>query len=54
MAALSNLGGMSRGAYVVVGIALAAWGLFGANAGWVKLFWLVLGGTLIVEGVIGF
>jgi fatty acid desaturase len=54
MAALPNLGGMSRAGYVVAGIALAAWGLFGANAGWVEVLWLVVGGTLIVEGVIGF
>jgi hypothetical protein len=54
MAVLPNLGGMFRAGYVVAGIALAAWGLFGANAGWVKVLWLVVGGTLIVEGVIGF
>ncbi len=54
MAALPNLGGMSRAGYVVAGVALVCWGLFGADAGWARILWAVPGGALIVEGLIGF
>lgn len=54
MAALPNLSGMARTEYVLAGAALAAWGLFGADAGWAKIAFLVAGGVLIVEGLIGF
>ncbi len=53
MAALPNLGGMSRTGYVAAGVALACWGLFGAGAGWARILWAVLGGALVVEGLIG-
>ncbi len=54
MALMPNLGGMTRAGYVVAGVALAAWGLFGANAAWARIPSLVIGGALIVEGLIGF
>ena len=54
MAAVPNLGEMLRVGYVVAGVGLAAWGLFGADAGWARALWAVLGGVLIVEGLIGY
>jgi len=54
MAALPNLGGMSRTGYVAAGVALVCWGLFGADAGWARVLCALLGGGLIVEGLIGF
>ncbi len=54
MAAQSNIGGIWRTSYVLAGIALALWGLFGAEAAWARIVSLVFGGALLVEGVIGF
>ena len=54
VAVVPNLGGMARVGYVLAGVALAGWGLFGANAVWVKILSLALGGALIVEGLVGF
>jgi len=54
MTAVPNLNGMFRTGYVLAGAGLAAWGLFGVDARWVKLLLLFIGGALIVEGVIGF
>ena len=54
MAVVPNLGGVTRAVYVLLGVALAAWGLFGAEADWARITWAVIGGALIVEGVIGF
>ncbi len=54
MAGLPNLGGKARGGYVLTGVGLAAWGLFGAEAGWARILSAVAGGVLIVEGLIGF
>jgi hypothetical protein len=54
MPAMPNLGGMARGGYVLAGVALAAWGLFGTEAGWARFLCLTGGGVLIVEGLIGF
>jgi hypothetical protein len=54
MAAIPNLSGQWRAGYVLAGVVLTAWGLFGAQANWAILLLLVLGGLLIVEGLIGF
>lgn len=54
MAAQPNLSVVLRAVYVLAGAALAAWGLFGADAAWAKIFALVAGGAVIVEGLIGF
>jgi hypothetical protein len=53
MAAEPNVGGIARLAYLVAGVAASCWGLWGA-LGWTQLFWLVLGGTLLVLGLIGY
>ncbi|HEX2712236.1 MAG TPA: hypothetical protein VHM88_08440 [Candidatus Acidoferrales bacterium] len=54
MAAIPNLGAMARVGYVLAGVALACWGVFGADATWARILCGVLGGVLIVEGIIGF
>jgi hypothetical protein len=54
MAALPNLGGKARAGYVLAGVGLASWGLFGAEAGWARILSAVAGGVLMVEGLIGF
>ena len=54
MVAQPNIGGLWRTGYVLAGIALALWGLFGANSAWAKIASFVFGGALLVEGVIGF
>ncbi len=54
MAALPNLRGMSRAGYVLAGVCLAGWGVFGAEAVWARVLSAVGGGILIVEGLIGF
>jgi hypothetical protein len=54
MAVEPNLAWITRAGYVVAGVGLAAWGLFGADAAWARVLWAVLGGVLIVEGLIGF
>jgi hypothetical protein len=54
MAVVPNLGGIARVGYVLAGVALTGWGLFGVDAAWAKTSLLVIGGALIVEGLIGF
>src|SRR5713101_2396291 len=54
MTVVPNLAGKWRAGYLLTGMALAAWGLFGAVAARSRIAWLVGGGTLIVEGLIGF
>jgi hypothetical protein len=54
MAAEPNVTGMARLLYLVAGGALASWGLWGASQGWSQWSWLVLGGTLLVLGLIGY
>ena len=53
MTVVPNLAGKWRAGYLLAGLALAAWGLFGAVAAWARIAWLVGGGILIVEGLIG-
>ncbi len=53
MAAVPNLRGMSRAGYVLAGVCLAGWALFGAQATWARVLSAVAGGVLIVEGLIG-
>jgi hypothetical protein len=54
MAAEPNVVGVGRLLYMVVGAAVASWGLWGANQGWAQWTWLVLGGALLVLGMIGY
>jgi len=54
MTTTPNLSGIARAGYVVAGIILSAWGIWGASVGWAQIVWLVIGGALIVEGAIGF
>jgi Protein of unknown function (DUF2892) len=54
MAAEPNLTGMARLLYVVAGVAVVSWGLWGADQGWTQWSWLALGGTLLVLGLIGY
>jgi len=54
MTAAPNLAGTTRAGYIAVGLGLAAWGLFGADAAWARVSWAALGGVLIVQGLIGF
>jgi len=54
MAATPNLRGMARAGYLAAGAGLALWGVFGASAGWAQILWLVIGGAVTVEGLIGF
>lgn len=54
MAATPNLGGMARAGYLLAGVALAAWGVYGTEASWARILSLTGGGVLIVEGLIGF
>jgi len=54
MPAESNVGGMARLSYIVAGIALASWGLWGADQGWTQWTWLSLGGFLLILGLIGY
>lgn len=54
MAATSNLGFPARGAYILAGLGIALWGLYGADAAWARIFWLVLGSAVLLEGVIGY
>ncbi len=53
MAATPNVGGIGRALYVVLGAGVALYGLFGAEAAWLRLASLVLGGLLVLEGLIG-
>ena len=54
MTAEPNIAGMARLLYLVAGVALASWGLWGADQGWTQWAWLSLGGTLLVLGLIGY
>ena len=54
MAAEANIAGMARLLYVVAGVGLASWGLWGADQGWTQWVWLVLGGTILILGAIGY
>jgi Protein of unknown function (DUF2892) len=54
MAAEPNIAGMARLLYLVAGVAVASWGLWGADQGWTQWAWLALAGTLLVLGVIGY
>ncbi len=54
MRILPNLGGGARIVYVLAGVGLATWGLFGAESGWGRMASAIGGGALIVEGLIGF
>lgn len=54
MAAQSNIAGMARLLYLVGGVALASWGLWGADQGWTQWTWLVVGGVILVLGIIGY
>ena len=54
MAAEPNVAGMARLLYLVVGAAVASWGLWGADQGWTQWSWLALGGMLLVLGLIGY
>ncbi len=54
MAAEPNIGAARRAIYVLGGVAVALWGVFGADAGWAKLLALFAGGALVVEGLIGY
>jgi hypothetical protein len=54
MAAEPNVAGMARLLYLVVGAAVASWGLWGADQGWTQWSWLALGGVLLVLGLIGY
>lgn len=54
MPAEPNVAGIARLSYIVGGIAVASWGLWGADPGWTQWSWLLLGGALLVLGVIGY
>ena len=49
-----NLEGMPRFLYVVVGLALMGWGLFGAQTGWMRIAFPWLGAFVLVEGLVGY
>jgi hypothetical protein len=54
MAAEPNVVGVARLLYAVAGAAVASWGLWGADQGWTQWTWLILGGSLLVLGTIGY
>ncbi len=54
MAALPNLSGFPRFAYVFLGLAALVWGFFGASSPTGRLVWPILGAVVLVEGLIGF
>lgn len=54
MTAEPNIAGMARLLYLVAGVAVASWGLWGADHGWTQWAWLTMGGTLLVLGLIGY
>jgi len=39
---------------IVAGVAVASWGLWGADQGWTQWVCLALGGVLLVLGLIGY
>ena len=54
MAAEPNVAGLARLLYLLVGAAVASWGLWGADQGWTQWTWLAVGGVLLVLGLIGY
>jgi hypothetical protein len=54
MAAEPNIVGMARLLYIVGGVGLASWGLWGADPGWTQWTWLTAGGIVLVLGLVGF
>ena len=54
MAAQPNVAGIARLLYVMAGAGLTGWGLWGADQGWTRWAWLMLGGTVLVLGAIGY
>jgi len=54
MGAEPNVAGMARLLYVVAGVGVAGWGLWGADPGWTQWTWLALGAVLLVLGLIGY
>lgn len=54
MAAQPNIAGMARLLYIVAGVGIASWGLWGADQGWTQWTWLLLGGVVLVLGLIGY
>jgi hypothetical protein len=54
MAAQTNIAGMARLLYVAGGAGAAIWGLWGADGGWPRGAWLILGGAALVLGIIGY
>ncbi len=54
MEAQPNVTGMARLLYVVCGVAIVSWGLWGAGPGWTQWAWLAAGGAVLVLGLIGY
>jgi hypothetical protein len=54
MATEANVSAVARILYLVAGVGVASWGLWGADQGWTQWAWLTLGGLLIVCGAIGY
>ena len=54
MPAAANMNGIARAFWVLLGIALALWGAYGADAAWSRILLLALGAYLLIEGFIGF
>ena len=50
MAAEPNISGMARLLYIVGGVGVASWGLWGADPGWTMWTWLAVGGCILVQG----
>jgi Protein of unknown function (DUF2892) len=54
MAAQPNVAGIARLLYIAAGMGMASWGLWGADQGWTRSAWLLLGGIVLVLGMIGY
>lgn len=54
MAAQPNIAGMARLLYVVAGLGIVAWGLWGIASGWERWGCLTVGGAVEVLGLIGY
>jgi hypothetical protein len=54
MSAEPNAAGIARLLYIAAGAAIASWGLWGADPGWMQWTWLAIGGLLLVFGFIGY
>jgi hypothetical protein len=50
----TNLSGAARMGYAAAGVALAAWGFFGAAAGTSHILWYLAGAVLVVEALAGY